>query len=98
MPLGRKTHLAQSITFTDLRIISFGLVTLLDELPNRRSRHRAGLPCHFAPGFEQSERGNGVDANWFARGSEFVIAPAAAKGLPESFVDQAIALAAFWAG
>ena len=63
MPLGRKTHLAQSITFTDLRIISFGLVTLLDELPNRRSRHRAGLPCHFAPGFEQCERGNGVDAH-----------------------------------
>ncbi len=38
------------------------ILTLLDELPDRRSRHCAELSSHFAPGLEQCEPGDGVDA------------------------------------
>jgi len=146
------------------RITSFGVATLLDKLPNRLGRHRAGLPRHFAPGFEQCERGYRINAkplrkdrqffgihlghkpsaptlggdldqfgrdhfarsaprspeldehgerrvagygieecfafhlNRFAGRSEFGVTLAAAEDLPEPFVDQAITLAALWAG
>src|SRR4029077_18133726 len=41
---------------------SLGLSALLNKLPNRLGRYRSGLPSHFASGFKQCERRNGIDA------------------------------------
>jgi hypothetical protein len=55
-----------------LGVTSFGLAALLEELPNRLGGHRAGLPSHFASGYEQYERGDRINSKPLRKDRQFL--------------------------